>query len=124
MIRPMMTLTTAAILAATSVQGQELSKWGDAGDNPYFGYLARADHIIVTGDSVSMCSEACATPKPVYIFAPKALIGDKHARLHDGLYAKGYARPLQALKTLDDWTHARLNAAVDVADAIKKHLED
>ena len=115
---------TKALLDAVGDIPKTVFKWGDAGDNPYFGYLARADHIIVTGDSVSMCSEACATPKPVYIFAPKALIGDKHARLHDGLYAKGYARPLQALKTLDDWTHARLNAAVDVADAIKKHLED
>lgn len=37
-------------------------------DNPYFGYLALADSIIVTGDSMSMLSEACATRKPVYIF--------------------------------------------------------
>jgi hypothetical protein len=32
MIRPIMTLTIAAIWATTSVQAQELSKWGDAGD--------------------------------------------------------------------------------------------
>ncbi|MFO1431065.1 MAG: mitochondrial fission ELM1 family protein [Candidatus Competibacteraceae bacterium] len=39
-------------------------------DNPYFGYLALADAFIVTGDSISMLTEACATCKPVYIFAP------------------------------------------------------
>jgi mitochondrial fission protein ELM1 len=31
-------------------------KWGDKGDNPYLGFLACADYIIVTGDSVSLCS--------------------------------------------------------------------
>src|SRR2546430_3147380 len=33
-----------------------------------FGYLALADSIIVTGDSISMLTEACVTRKPVYIF--------------------------------------------------------
>ena len=37
-------------------------------DNPYFGYLALADAIIVTADSISMLTEACATGKPVYMF--------------------------------------------------------
>ncbi len=36
--------------------------------NPYYAYLASADAIIVTGDSIAMLSEACATGKPVYIF--------------------------------------------------------
>jgi mitochondrial fission protein ELM1 len=40
----------------------------DAPDNPYFGYLALADALIVTGDSISMLTEACATGKPVHIF--------------------------------------------------------
>jgi mitochondrial fission protein ELM1 len=44
-------------------------RWSkDASDNPYFGYLALADEIIVTGDSMSMLTEACATRKPVHIF--------------------------------------------------------
>jgi mitochondrial fission protein ELM1 len=48
-------------------------------DNPYFGYLALADAIIVTADSISMLTEACATGKPVYMFdadrAPGATAG-------------------------------------------------
>lgn len=39
-----------------------------ATDNPYFAFLALADAIIVTCDSVSMLTEACATGKPVYMF--------------------------------------------------------
>jgi len=47
----------------------EVFRWSkDATDNPYFGYLALADEIIVTGDSMSMLTEACATRKPVHIF--------------------------------------------------------
>ncbi|MCX8050022.1 MAG: mitochondrial fission ELM1 family protein [Methylohalobius sp.] len=42
--------------------------WAPGQSNPYYAYLALADQIIVTSDSVSMLSEACATGKPVYIF--------------------------------------------------------
>ncbi len=44
-------------------------KWKpDDADNPYFAFLALADAIIVTADSISMLTEACATCKPVYMF--------------------------------------------------------
>jgi mitochondrial fission protein ELM1 len=39
-----------------------------ARDNPYMGILAWADRLIVTGDSIAMLSEACATGKPVKMF--------------------------------------------------------
>ncbi len=37
-------------------------------ENPFFGFLALADQFIVTADSISMLSEACATGKPVQMF--------------------------------------------------------
>ena len=44
-------------------------RWSGRGlDNPYEGILAWADRLIVTGDSIAMLSEACATGKPVAIF--------------------------------------------------------
>lgn len=39
-----------------------------AKDNPYFAFLGLASDIVVTGDSMSMLTEACATGKPVHIF--------------------------------------------------------
>lgn len=43
--------------------------WTPAAEhNPYFAYLAVADAVVVTGESMSMLAEACATAKPVYIF--------------------------------------------------------
>ena len=41
--------------------------WDMTGENPYFGLLAVADAIVVTGDSVSMVSEAAATAAPVML---------------------------------------------------------
>lgn len=41
---------------------------GSASDNPYLAYLALADALVVTGESMSMLAEAAATGKPLYIF--------------------------------------------------------
>ena len=40
------------------------------GDNPYPEFLAHADVLVVTADSVNMTGEACATGRPVYVFEP------------------------------------------------------
>ena len=65
--------------------------WDGQGDNPYFGYLALADVIIVTCDSVSMISEACSTGKPVYLVA---LEGDsaRFRKFHEALLQAGVIR--------------------------------
>lgn len=42
-------------------------RWGDDGDNPYFGLLAWADRIVVTEDSASMTAEAIAAGAQVFI---------------------------------------------------------
>ncbi len=94
--------------------------WGAEGENPYLGYLALADTVVVTGDSVSMCSEACASTAPVYIYAPDALITPKHARLHKELFENGYARPFTGV--FEDWTHPPLNAADEVVAAMRQRI--
>lgn len=95
--------------------------WGDAGENPYLGYLALADGVVVTGDSTSMATEACATPGPVFIYAPPALIAEKQARLHAQLYAAGLARPLG--DAFEVWTHPPLNPAEAVAAEIRRRVK-
>lgn len=108
-----------AVLAQLSVP-HTVFRWGDAGENPYFGYLSCADGVIVTGESVSMCSEACATPGPVYIYAPAKLMSFKHKKLVTELFDKGYARPLG--ETFETWTHPPLNAADEVAAEIVRRV--
>ncbi len=94
-------------------------KFGDKSENPYFGILSMADQIIVTGDSMSMCSECCATAKPVFIFASHEMIGAKHARFHQSLYEKGYAAPLGNKEVKPK---VRLNPALKIAQRIRKEF--
>lgn len=61
--------------------------------NPFIGFLAISDLIVVTGDSISMCSEACSAGKQVYIYAPKETVSNKHRRFHKALYKDKLARP-------------------------------
>jgi uncharacterized protein len=109
-------------LLAVLPEPRFVHRWGASGDNPYFGFLALADAIVVTGESMSMACEACAAPAPVYLYAPDALVVPKHARLHADLYARGMARPLDSGTTLEPWTHPPLNAAMDIAVAIRERL--
>lgn len=111
-----------AALAAGLPEPRWLHLFSQGGDNPYFGFLALADVIIVTGDSVSMCCEACASAAPVFIWAPEGWAAPKHARLHAQLYRAGLARPLAGAVSLECWERPRLNAARDVARAIRERL--
>jgi hypothetical protein len=85
--------------------------WTGEGENPYLGFLALADHIVTTCDSVSMASEACATGKPVYVFD---LPGGsaKFERFHRIMRDAGYTRPFTGAlqdgwgKRLDDMSAA------------------
>lgn len=69
--------------------------WADEsdGDNPYAGFLAWADRIVVTPDSVNMLSEACASGKPVYTFVQQPVQG-KLAEFHASLRHAGLLQDL------------------------------
>ena len=117
---------TDALIGAITAPAQ-VFRWGEGSveENPYHAYLALADAVIVTGDSSSMCSEACAGTGPVYIYAPAGLTAPKHGRLHQELFDRGYARPLtgdMADGGYQQWSHAPLNAATDIARAIRDRL--
>ena len=43
------------------------SLWDGTGENPYLGILGLAERLVVTGDSISMVSEALATGRPVHV---------------------------------------------------------
>ena len=102
----------------------EIFKWGDVGENPYLGFLSMADGVIVTGDSISMCSEAVATSGPVWIYAPKKMTIHKYGLFHKKLVEDGYARFLDIqTATFEHWQHPPLNAANHIAEEIKKRLK-
>jgi mitochondrial fission protein ELM1 len=95
--------------------------WDGAGDNPYFGMLALADVILVTGESVSMVSEACYSGKPVYTIDLQSR-NKRLIRFHELMRERGYARPFQG--TLEEWTPpARLDETRRHGAAIRALLD-
>lgn len=92
--------------------------WGEEKENPYMGYLACADNIIVSGDSVSMTCEACGTGKPVYIYTGFEWLTPKQMRFVQSLYDSGYAIPCISPKKLQFKGGKCLDVAKDVADKI------
>ncbi|MFT8246561.1 mitochondrial fission ELM1 family protein [Roseomonas sp. BN140053] len=105
---------TEALAAALSGVPHRLFRWGDAGPNPYMGFLAWADAVVVTGDSVSMLSEACATAAPVFVATREE---GRHQRLVESLYAAGAARPLRLAQR--PFSRAPLDETGRVAAAIR-----
>jgi uncharacterized protein len=89
-------------LVQDRLAGLPAAIWDGAGDNPYFAYLALADALLVTADSVSMISEAAATGKPVHILD---LDGGnaKFARFHQLMRQAGITRPFAG--HLESWSY-------------------
>lgn len=93
--------------------------WGEKKDNPYMGYLACADNIIVTGDSVSMTCESCGTGHPVYVYCGKNWLTPKQLRFVQSLYDGGYAIACDSPLRKEFKGGKKLNAASEVADKIR-----
>lgn len=85
---------------------------GDAdGENPYAGFLAWAQRIVVSPDSVNMLSEACAVGVPASTLVTRPLSG-KLADFHARLAAHGH---LTVFGTVRDPAVAALRESAEVA---------
>jgi len=118
----MLTFSRRTPEAAKAVMTERLSGlpgwiWDGTGDNPLFGFLHFADHVLVTQDSANMAAEASSTGKPVHILPMVALKpAGKFARLHEDLQSQGATRPFDG--ALDRWTYAPLAETDRAAHAV------
>ena len=111
----------AAVEAATRDRPRIL--WDGSGDNPYAQFLAHADSLVVTADSVNMTGEACATGRPVYVFEPTAGSA-KFRRFHSALAACGATRPLPAqVNELPAWDYQPVDSAAKIASEIERRWQ-
>ncbi|WP_338663362.1 mitochondrial fission ELM1 family protein [Pararoseomonas sp. SCSIO 73927] len=94
-----------------------LHRWGGEGPNPYAAFLALADAVVVTGDSVSMLSEALATSAPVFVAgAPPG--APRHLALREGLFAAGQAAPFE------NFPHAPPRAPLDESGRVAALIQE
>lgn len=97
--------------------------WDFEGENPYPQFLAQADMLVVTADSVNMTGEACATGRPVYVFEPDGGSA-KFSRFHDALRRYGATRELPAAAgQLETWSYQPLHCAADIAREIERRWQ-
>lgn len=89
--------------------------WDGKGDNPYTGFLAHSDVILVTEDSVSMISEAIATGKPVYLLTLKGH-SKRLSRFHNALLEKGCVRLFEG--SLEPWAHESVDTMTHVVEQL------
>ncbi len=91
--------------------------WDGDGENPYFGMLALADHVIVTGDSVNMISEAASTGHPVHVVHLEGGSA-KFDRFHQAMKKAGITRPFAG--RLYHWSYEPLQEARRVAQEVRR----
>jgi mitochondrial fission protein ELM1 len=93
--------------------------WDGTGENPYFAFLALADAIIVTGDSISMVTEAASTGKPVHVIE---LAGGsrKFRDFHRLMREAGVTRPFTG--ALEHWTYEPPNDTKKAAAEILRRI--
>ncbi len=97
--------------------------WDGEGSNPYANFLAGADWLVVTADSVNMTGEACATGRPVYVFQPSGGSG-KFGKFHDMMRAHGATRDLpSALSALERWEYAPIHSAAVIAAEVERRYQ-
>jgi len=92
---------------------------GDPGDNPYAGFLAAADRIVVTPDSVNMISEAVAVGVPVFTLTEHVPTG-KIAVFHEALNRRGLLHPLGQIA----WPRPPLRETPVIAARIRERFAE
>jgi mitochondrial fission protein ELM1 len=97
--------------------------WKGQGANPYGDFLAHADLLVVTADSVNMTGEACATGKPVLVFTPSGGSA-KFDRFHAALEARGATRRLpDELTSIPAWSYEPLHSVDDIAREVERRWQ-
>ncbi len=91
------------------------------GVNPYAGFLAYAQRIVVTPDSVNLISEACATGKPVFCFAPQSIRG-KLRSLHQELKRSGRMQNLRSSELASSTMTEPLRETEAIAALVREHF--
>jgi len=102
-----------------------IHEWSGAMPNPYATYLAVADTVIVTGDSISMIADACRTGAPVGVYRlPEraAPVRRASAALYSRL-ARRAERQDRLSRILFQLVDAGLLTAPRAYDAVHRSLE-
>lgn len=103
---------------SAKLPGTQLWSPDQGGENPYLGYLACADRLVVTPDSVNMLTEAVAVGVPVYTLCEQPPEG-KLAHFHAALQERGLLHPLGTL----GWPRPPLRETENIAAVVRERWQ-
>ncbi|MBS0334774.1 MAG: mitochondrial fission ELM1 family protein [Proteobacteria bacterium] len=95
--------------------------WDGEGDNPYFAFLAAADHVVITEDSTNLATDAATTGRPVHVLR-MAGGGRKFDRFHDDLAARGIARRFEG--RFETWSYPPLDETNQAARELLRRFDE
>ncbi len=95
--------------------------WQHSEQNFYHGLLAHAELFIVTGDSLSMCSEAAYTGKPLLVDLSDTATECYHRTIIGKLIDYGAAKPLT--HHFEPWHYVPPEPTQAVAEVIQRWLQ-
>ncbi len=88
----------------------------------YLSGLALADFIVVTGDSISMISEAAVTGKPIYIAMMKSMRSSSRFKtFYNQFKSLGIVKDLE--DRVDNWSYDKLDEVNRIAPIIREKMK-
>ncbi len=90
-------------------------------NNPVINFLKTCEEVVVTGDSMSMVSEACELKKPVRIFYNKSICSPKQINFCKNIINNKYAFTFETFR-IKCKNIKTLNSSRIVAKEIKKRI--
>tara|TARA_B100000965_G_scaffold151033_1_gene125540 strand:+ start:197 stop:1147 length:951 start_codon:yes stop_codon:yes gene_type:complete len=88
----------------------------------YLSGLALADFIVVTGDSISMISEAAVTGKPIYIAMMKSMRSSSRFKtFYNQFKSLGIVKDLE--DKVDNWSYDKLDEVNRIAPIIREKMK-
>ena len=88
----------------------------------YLSSLSIADHLVITGDSTSMISEAAVTGKPIYVaMLASSKISTKFSKFYDQFKKLGIIKELD--DSIDNWSYDKLDEVNRIVPKIKEKMK-
>ncbi len=110
---------TDRVAAVLERSARPVRVWRGGDPNPYLSWMAAADVLVVTGDSVNMVGEAAAMGRPVLVHRPDAL-SPKIARFLDRMEETDAVVPLGG--AWRSGPRPRVDATEDIAaEALRRY---
>ena len=93
--------------------------------DPYLALLYKSNYTIISGDSISIISEACFFDNLVYVYSNSKICSKKHLKFHQSLSQKKYLKLIDNdCTTLEQYQKKPMQADTNIAFKIRAKISE